>query len=257
MRSSTLTLLSISILLLLGSGCPVDDDDAADDDATGDDDDMTSDDDDMTGDDDDMTGDDDSTGDDDTTAEAEIVADSVAEFAQAQGQDSWYYGYWDRTADEESGDGDYAAVEFVEMTDWFADYEAWHVDEGAGGFWTRIGEFAVHPNGLDGRQGRLPARQWAIRRWVSEVDGDVHITGSVSKIETEGDGVISLVMVDGAVVSGEPIAPADTQGIELDLCVSLTQGQAVDFAVTDGQNGVDEHDRTHQAIVIETAPDGC
>src|SRR5688572_27672931 len=106
-----------------------------------------------------------------------ILADSVTEFAGQQGSNNWYYGYWQKTGD---ADGVYYYLtEFVPFTQ-FGVYTivggpAWNTSSSS--YWTGLGAIGGHPNGVQTSGGRMAVEQWAIRRWISPVDGNITITG--------------------------------------------------------------------------------
>ncbi len=231
MRHRLLLLLLASLALILITACPETyggDDDDDDDSASGDDDDVGT-----------------------------SLADSEEEYSDIQGQDNWHYGYFDRTADEDAGDGTYQAADFQEMTDWFDKWGMWHVDEGVGGYWTAIGSTGMHPNGLNPNEGRLSARHWAIRRWTSEVTGHVSIHAEFHSLDTSGDGVVVKVLVDGVSQFSEFVEAWDEEGVEADLCVEVQDGTPIDFAVTDGNNGDDANDYTYHRALIHDMGGNC
>jgi len=232
MRHPFWILAILSLLLPLVLGCP----------ETGDDDDASGDDDDASGDDDDDT----------------PLADSSEEYSDVQGVDNWYYGYWDRTADEENDDGVYdAAADFREMTDWHDEWWMWHVQVGEGGYWTAIGGTGMHPNGLNPNDGRLAARHWAIRRWVSELTGSVSIQTEFYALDTGGDGMGVKVLVGGVEQYSETLEGWDEEGVAPTLCVEVQDGTPIDFAVTDGEYADDANDYTYHHAVIHHLEGGC
>lgn len=233
MRHSPVLSLLASLLLALFPGCPETyggDDDDDDDSAAGDDDDVT----------------------------GTLLADSEEEYSDVQGQDNWHYGYWDRTADEETGDGAYdASSDFQEMTDWFDKWGMWHVDEGVGGYWTAIGSTGMHPNGENANEGRLSARHWAIRRWTSEITGYVSIRSEFYSLDTAGDGVDVRVLVDGVEQFTVFLDAWDEEGVAPTLCVEVQDGMPIDFVVTDGDHGDDANDYTYHHALIHDMEGSC
>jgi hypothetical protein len=105
-----------------------------------------------------------------------IIADSVNEFSGTQGQNNWFYGFYD---------GPFTSSDFQLMTEFRTDTptafgsEVWWVDEGT--YWTSLGALGGHPSGQSfSCLGRVPAGHWAVRRWVSEVAGEVTISGTLA-----------------------------------------------------------------------------
>src|SRR5690606_34506459 len=122
-------------------------------------------------------------------ARADVIADSLDEFSMTgtQGENGWFNGYYNFTAD---GDGLYSAGEFIEFTNscgnggspcpdggpidpagnHWATNRTW--DLHTGGPWTMVGPENGHPNGANSAPNE---EHWAIRRWVSDHDGEVAI----------------------------------------------------------------------------------
>ena len=90
------------------------------------------------------------------------IADSESDFSLVQGQDNWFYGYM---APETS-------VDFIEMTInsglWFGG-EGWAVDRED--YWTSMTAAWLHGHGPNASRGSEPIEHWAVRRWLSEVNG--------------------------------------------------------------------------------------
>jgi hypothetical protein len=121
-------------------------------------------------------------------ARGDIIADSVSHFSGTQGQDGWYYGY---------SSGPFTGTNFTLMTQ-FAPSEitsgdSWYVQEGT--YWTQLSVTGAHGNGTTTSGGRTPTEQWAVREWVSNVAGDVTISGSIAKLITGGNGVTADIFV--------------------------------------------------------------
>ena len=192
---------------------------------------------------------------------AAIIADSVNEFSGTQGQNNWYYGYYDRTHDL---DGIYNPVsdfqlmtEFQNINTYFGS-QIWSVNWanwGPGGYWTSLGAVGGHPNGLNQNSGRLPAVQWSIRRWVSEVAGPITISGTFKSL---GCGNITgYIIIDGVQIWSQNVSCLAGVNYTFDAAVQV--GSTVDFVITPGQNDVDVNDSTEftatiKAINVNTPP---
>lgn len=172
------------------------------------------------------------------------VADSVAEFSGTQGQDGWFYGYYNRTTD---GDGVYQPANFTQFPRgagawsaanfWDAASNRWKWFNGSPP-WTEILPSLVHPNGTNSGQ-----EHWVVRRWVSDFTGPVVISGHLAKDNAGGgDGVRGLVYVNGAIVYDRVIGGADSVGVDFEVNATLTSGTIVDFVLT--PNGGDFADGT-------------
>lgn len=155
-----------------------------------------------------------------------LIADSVAEFSGVQGLNNWYYGYYD---------GPFVSSDFQKMVQLEKDTESypshWAVQKGT--FWTSMGSYFTHPNGVITSGGRSPVEQWSVRRWVSKVDGEIEILVKLAKLEGQvgGNGVTGRVIIDGVEVWSNSIAGSNTQGIDDKINTTVKLGSIVDFAL--------------------------
>ena len=119
-----------------------------------------------------------------------IVGDSVAEFSGNQGENDWFYGYY-QDVFEPAG--------FQLMPSYNSTWPAWVVDYSNPPplYWTYITPTTAHGNGHIVNFDRTNVEQWAVRRWVSGVDGLVTISGSIADddIGSLDNGVIGRVFV--------------------------------------------------------------
>lgn len=159
------------------------------------------------------------------------LANSVSEFSGTQGQDNWYYGYYN---------GSFTSDDFQQMTQY--DNDAWWVKKGA--YWSNLWNNGGHPNGNPSIGDRIPVNQWSVRRWISEVDGEIQIMGNLSKSNTVGvgiDGIIGSIFVNGLPIWSSYIAPHDGYGVNYNLSTTITKGSFVDWAIApygnDGSDG--------------------
>ena len=137
-----------------------------------------------------------------------LMADSVADWSASgtQGQNSWSYGYWDKKAD---GNGTYEAGDFTPFLRgtgttlnstnyWTGTNWNWPAGDPP---WTELTAGGGRPSAENGNAA-LPIH-WAIRRYVSETNGPLRITGTLacnSANGTCGDGTIGHIFVDGVEV---------------------------------------------------------
>ncbi len=121
---------------------------------------------------------------------ADILADSVQEFSNKQGQNNWLYGYYDIPFQSSS----FKRMEQYSFgTDEFWK-ESWRI---SGEGWTALSAKGGHPNGLNTRN----MEQWAVRRWQSENTGTVTISGLYAMVDGNcGDGTTGYIFVDGVEV---------------------------------------------------------
>jgi Glycosyl hydrolase catalytic core len=176
-----------------------------------------------------------------------IAAASEEDFGTVQGGNGWHYGYYDGDGQGE-GDGAEPAGPFTD--DDFARLPL--IDGDAGRSWhdprlgpVRIERDAAHPSAAKGQP------VWAVRRWESDVDGSVRITGKVVPTSAQGDGTSVRILVDGLeVFSADVGGPGDQGSIEYALSVQVRKGSLVDFAITPGPASNVDFDATVLTAVI-------
>lgn len=101
------------------------------------------------------------------------IAGSVAEFSGVQGQGGWSYGYWSRIADD---DGVYQDANFIPFPAnlWTGSRWKWPTPEAE----SELNAQGGVPTGVNVSFGR--PEHWVIRRYVSEFDGPLKITGTLT-----------------------------------------------------------------------------
>jgi hypothetical protein len=166
----------------------------------------------------------------------ELLADSVLQYGPDQGGQGWSYGYL-----EPKG-----AAEFVEMPTWVtggAD-PGWYAGVG-GVYWTMVDAGSMHPNGETTTGGRQPVEQWAVRRWTSDVTGEIDVTGQFAKLSVDGEsnGVAAYIYVDDVLVWAWYLEGWDDTGVTYTKRLSVEQGSIVDFAL-DPWEADDRSDRS-------------
>ena len=195
-----------------------------------------------------------------STSTAVLMADSVTDWSASgtQGANSWFYGYWDKKAD---GNGTYEAADFTPFprgtgnvlaptnywdgTKW--DYPAGNPP------WTEISNTGAHPSGESGNP-VLPIH-WPIRRYISETNGNLRITGVLAASGTSGtcgDGTIGRILVDGVEVWQQAVF---NRSVGYSITVPVNLGSAIDFAVDPGTANNDFCDTTVFTATIRTAAD--
>jgi hypothetical protein len=170
-----------------------------------------------------------------------LVADSVADYSGVQGQNGWYYGFirpdvnaeWQPMPSYLSGGA---------SPGWYADPA--HT-------WTSISADSVHPNGEITTEGRSPVEEYAVRRWVSDEVGLLHVTSHIAKVYADGlsNGVLARVAVDGIVMKETWIEGWNTTGYDVTIDVVALEGTVIDF-VMDPNESTDLSDRTFWTISI-------
>lgn len=172
---------------------------------------------------------------------AEVVADSVSGFSGEQGAGGWFYGYWDRSADP---DGRYdPATDFQLLRHFGTDPinqlsgrseftvgELWNLEDGL--YYTSLWAEGGHPHGTMPLGSHAQVEQWAVRRWVSTIDGSVTISGHAGKVMPWGEnwtgGVRTLIRVDGDEVFS---ADVDDGGSDYSVEATVRVGSLVDFLI--------------------------
>jgi hypothetical protein len=161
----------------------------------------------------------------------QLLADSVADYSTQQGHAGWYYGYY-------YGDGpDERLIPAGDAKDDFHPLERitdqWSVKWGEHRFrWLSIGPGNAHPS-------RIAERPvWAVRRWISEVGGRVHVSGRIAIDNKKSDGVTARMLLDGRVVFAAELGGAERPRMtSYELEVELTYGSRLDFAIGAGPKG--------------------
>jgi len=163
-----------------------------------------------------------------------IAAASEQDFNTAQGVGGWHYGYFDGDGTGE-GDGADPAGPYTDD-----DFERLILLDGEAGRswrhpeinWLNIRRSSMHPSVKDGR----PVRP--VRRWISDVSGNVRITGRVAR-GADGDGVQAVIMVDGEETFAAEVGGAEgPTALDYDVVAVVEKGSLVDFILTPGP-GVD------------------
>ncbi len=162
----------------------------------------------------------------------QLVADSVRDFSGTQGSapGTWYYGYYD--GDINAYAAGYNTSSFKPMTytrgsagyEWDGPYYSCLVDQNGAHPSAR----PVDPSKPAGDYTQV----WSVRRWQSNVAGTAHITGTIHRASTMGDGTTAKVIVDGVEVYSQLIT--SNGGASVDVSATIRAGSTVDFVVTAG-----------------------
>ena len=168
------------------------------------------------------------------SAEASIIADSENDFSGIQGQDNWYYGYYDTATDE---DGSYNPLtDFTQFTFYgilpsFNGEEGWAITDKPSP-WTSIMKSWSHPEGNAGS-----SEQRAIRRWKSTYSGSVTIKGRIAHYDDGdncGDNFEGMILVDNRLIYSQKIENTDATGVSYSVNAEIQEGSLVDFFITVG-----------------------
>jgi hypothetical protein len=169
--------------------------------------------------------------------EAVPLANSVAEFSGVQGQDNWYYGFYNQGAAGGLPHG-YTSTGFTEFDTFSAGL--WRASVAQVGLnnniFLNVNPLGGHPNGLDLGQNALI---WAIRRYQSEVSGLVDIAFDLRKLNVTnplGGGITGRIFIDGVEVWTQFIANFDGTGVQGVLTQNVLLGSFIDFAIDPTSN---------------------
>jgi hypothetical protein len=161
---------------------------------------------------------------------ADPVFDSVNEFSVTQGENNWFYGYYDGDSASPFTSSDFE--EFPQSING----NQWIIHRGdPSGYWTTISAAGGHPNGPNSNyyQG---TEHWAVRRWVSDMDGTISIEGNTSKSSRIGDGTICKILVNDAIVYSKHIDGNEIDGVDYAIQVQVHVGDTLDFSIQSGAN---------------------
>lgn len=173
-----------------------------------------------------------------------VIADSVGDFYGAQGSNGWFYGYWDRSSDQD-GDYDQASdfrllahfgedpINGLSQHSEFTTGELWYLEDGH--YYTSLWAEGGHPHGTMDLGVYAKADHWVVRRWVSSVDSDVEILGHAGKVMPWGENwagdVKFLVVVGGSRVYEAAFSDG---GEGYSVRATIQAGTPVDFLIGPG-----------------------
>lgn len=185
------------------------------------------------------------------------IANSITQFSGVQGQDGWHYGYFNKTQDDIAADlaqnvnftfdedFGFQTDDFIAGTNDGVDYsfDGFNWDWAAGNPpWTFMSSTGVHPNGSN--NGDIHE---SVRRWVSDFEGEVLISGAIQK-NGGGSATITTIYINGeAVWSG---STANGQLVEYGFLADLQVGDIVDVLTGPGLDGHDGADSTNVSTII-------
>jgi hypothetical protein len=188
-------------------------------------------------------------------AHAAIIADSVSDFSGTQGQAGWYYGYYTSPFTQST----FQQFPYFMPDDWLGNtQDMWEETRGVGGYYTSLVDEGGHPEGAITTAGRVPVSQWAVRRWVSTVSGNVTIAGALADLDTSASGVIGYIILDGNQVWSQTVSNGNNPGPDNGISYSITEnvqvGSIIDFGIS--TNGpYDQYDSTYFTATISELPE--
>lgn len=154
------------------------------------------------------------------------LADSIRDWSTTgtQGENGWYYGYFNLTEDETSGDGIYSPEDFIPFD--AAHWTGTQWDLGGGAPWTMMAQEQLHPNGINNA-----AEHWAIRRWESDYAGEVVIWWNTRAQNTGGTGTTGKVLINGTEIDSLSIPGNGNTGVRTPI-VDIVVGDIIELALT-------------------------
>lgn len=183
-----------------------------------------------------------------------ILGDSATEYSNVQGQNNWFYGYYDKTGDTASPG--YALSDFVQMSQhqsgtWWVN----NVDNLSSGFFTRLDALGGHSNGLDNYPGRLRSlrEHFAVRRWISTYTGEAVIKITIAKRDIGGAGQ-GFILYKNALATYNPNqAFTSTTPQTFTFTRQLQTGDVLDLFL--GWQAQDANGLTSLSMQVSTVPE--
>lgn len=176
------------------------------------------------------------------------LADSADGFGKEQGGKGWSYHYYVSSKD---GKGTYVPEDALPMK--------WSPDSGeAKEIWT--GPLTWFYLGKESAKSRLIEggyQGWAVRRWTSDYEGEIEISGTVKCTAAEGDGpdagdgIGCRIFSDGKEIFSKLLPPQAVA--EIQVRTSVRKGSKLDFAVTPGPGLNALFDGSHFRATIRKA----
>ena len=170
-----------------------------------------------------------------SVAHAAPIANSISDFSNVQGQNGWFYGFFNQGVD---GSTPYTTGAFQNFNTYgVVGPDVWGASDALVGaqnnVYLGLGAATGHPTGLapPDTQDRII---WAVRRYVSEIDGAIDITIDLRKenVNPNGGGVTGRVFVDGVEIFSRLIMATDGIGVQRTLVVpDVDVGSLIELAI--------------------------
>jgi hypothetical protein len=184
------------------------------------------------------------------------IAHSIDDWSTTgtQGENGWVNGYYDVRADAvtSGGNGQYEVGELVPFlndgtnviapanVDWVNSPNHWSGSSWDlvvnGPPWTQVAQESGHP-AATANNAANPIH-WAVRRWVSDHDGEVQIEGLMHRPTVGADGTRGRLFIDGVEVWN---GHSEGSAVAFSVLATISNGSVIDFAIDpDGANVYDE-----------------
>lgn len=164
------------------------------------------------------------------TSSHECLVTSNGDLAEdEQGNDGWYYGYWNADQDDDGfydSATDFEAMEYCDSDGNWRPPGICALTRDEEGFrWTsNLGFSLQHPE-------TVPDLELPVRRWVSTVSGPARLVVRHSVRGTYGDGTRALLLVDGDELWRHDAVAGDEVGTEMSFDVELEVGTMIEQLV--------------------------
>jgi hypothetical protein len=167
----------------------------------------------------------------------DALADSDLQFSSHQGRDGWYYGFYDGDGSTPYSTGDFELLDYWSGT-------TWRMGPSGDDYWCMLYGDGGHP----------VVGHWPVRRWVSDYDGVVTITGVLKDraASTLWDGIVGGIIIDDELVMQTAISEGDLVGVNYLVEAPVSVGSTVDFFIA--PQGNNRHDHTIFTAVIVPEP---
>jgi hypothetical protein len=185
------------------------------------------------------------------------IANSITEFSNTQGNEGWYQGYRNYTADGR-GDNYNAVTDFIPFPAETWNGTGFDINPAASGPWTELYAESSHPNGTNSGG----VEHWVIRRWqADEVTAVTPLAVTYSLRKTNpgcgpAAGTTASLHQNGVLRDFEAVAGDDTVGITRTFYLNVLPGDKIDLALTPvslaGDRG-DGCDGSAFSMVVDTA----
>ena len=168
-----------------------------------------------------------------------VVADSVDDFSETQGEDGWWYGYWDAANDVDGRydpSNDFKSMEYCRLNTWLPAGRC-----AASSEWTQNLSHGLQHAETD------PYLELPVRRWVSDVSGPARIFAEHHVGGPGGDGTRALLLLDGVEIWQNDAMPMATAR-EATLEVELENGTIVEQLIHPRQS--QDEDMSYFSITV-------
>lgn len=169
------------------------------------------------------------------------IGDSRIEFSGVQGQDGWFYGYRNFSAD--GGGVNYDDSKFVQFVggDQAGGWDGvtqqwtgtqWDLETADAGPWTELGRENSHPNGVNSAPNQ---EHWTVRRWVATeltAGKPLAIRYHVRKVNGGGTGVTGALHINGTRVDSIAVLGNNTTGVIRTFYANVQPGDKIDLVHT-------------------------